>query len=345
MRIWAYRNNPTTFLYKVFFGGSNFFSVWYWNCVNFAHILFFFCNPLFPFCNYVGGLFWVSLGGIRLNRLTFNYFIFVKDMYLGILVGTMIVFSRVTWPILWLGLELNLICFLPLAFSRNKNSILYFIIQRIGRLLILRRGIFSDFILLVIILLRLALVLKLGLIPLHFWVIKIAPDFSKGWLFLFLTWQKLGPLSVLTFLMISKLVLILGNVYLARISIIACTSPILIILFSGFNQIGWVLAIITRLIWYYVSIYFIILTPIIIYINRTSPNFSISLFNLAGVPPFRGFAIKIKAILQIKRILSLLIVMGSAIALVSYTRILINANYELAYCRRLLFFPLLIGLV
>lgn len=266
-------------------------------------------------------------------------------MLLGIFVGTIIVFSRLSWPAIWLGLELNLICFLPLAFSQRKNAILYFIIQRMGRLIILRTGIFNDFVFLITIILSFALVLKLGIMPLHFWVIKIAPDFSKNWLFLFLTWQKLAPISVLTFLFFSKIILILGNVYLAGVSIIACSQAIIVILFSGFNQIGWILAITGGLIWYYILIYFIILRPIIIYINRRSPNFSFSLFNLAGVPPFSGFAIKIKAILQVKRHLAFLMVIGSAIALVSYTRILINANYELANTRRLLFFPLLIGLV
>jgi len=79
-----------------------------------------------------------------------------------------------------MGLELNLLGFLPLAISglhNKKSSISYFIVQSIGSLLLLFAGLSG----LSLVGIRLAgALLKLGLVPLHFWVPPVAAGLGRA---------------------------------------------------------------------------------------------------------------------------------------------------------------------
>lgn len=92
-------------------------------------------------------------------------------MAMGVVVGTVCVLSAVAWPIAWLGLELNLICFVPLVMKEEnlkKTCILYFVVQSIGSLLIVAGGLLTEFNSWIQILLLLGLIMKIGAIPMHF---------------------------------------------------------------------------------------------------------------------------------------------------------------------------------
>lgn len=103
-------------------------------------------------------------------------------MIVGVILGTMVVLCSRSWPFAWLGLELNLICFAPAAIkdeTLKKTCIFYFIAQSIGSLIILARGILSDYLLPLSIALLFRIILKIGAIPLHFWVPVVVPNLEK----------------------------------------------------------------------------------------------------------------------------------------------------------------------
>lgn len=68
-------------------------------------------------------------------------------MFYGVLIGTVIVASRYSWPVAWLGLELNLLSFIPFSLSQShckKGAMVYFVVQSCGSLLVLLGGILGD---------------------------------------------------------------------------------------------------------------------------------------------------------------------------------------------------------
>jgi len=109
-----------------------------------------------------------------------------------------------SWFMCWLGLEINLISLIPLLIIKlsplsTETAIKYFLVQAIASLLIifssLVEGVFSISSILyrTNILIIIALGIKIGLAPFHFWfpqVIKIS-DWTQCTLIL--TWQKIAP--------------------------------------------------------------------------------------------------------------------------------------------------------
>ena len=92
-------------------------------------------------------------------------------MILGVIVGSLAVISFNSWPLIWLGLELNLIRFVPSVIKEENNkkqAIIYFIVQRVGSIVILRRAIMAEHKTSIITFILLGIVMKLGAAPIHF---------------------------------------------------------------------------------------------------------------------------------------------------------------------------------
>lgn len=85
----------------------------------------------------------------------------LSGIYLRIAVGTLIVASSISWPIIWLGLEINLIRFLCII-NKKSSILIYFLVQTIGTLGLLASIIFRPSLLFVF------LILKLGFFPFYY---------------------------------------------------------------------------------------------------------------------------------------------------------------------------------
>ena len=138
----------------------------------------------------------------------------------GALFATLIVFgtalsvSSAHWLGAWIGLEINLIGFLPLLIHRGslretESGVKYLIIQALGSGLLLTGSLMAyistgAFNITEIFMLRrikylaiIGLLLKLGAAPLHFWLPRTMA--SIGWIncMLLATWQKIAPIILL----------------------------------------------------------------------------------------------------------------------------------------------------
>ena len=269
-------------------------------------------------------------------------------MVIGVILGTLIVVSTRSWPFAWLGLELNLMCFVPLAIgdeTLKKRSMFYFVRQRIGSLAILARGMLSDYILTLSVLMIFSIVLKMGAIPFHFWVPNVVPILSKPMFYVIQTWQKVAPISLIAFVLLVKDVLRVTNVWVASATILSLSSPIFVVIFSGMVQMGWIFRLSGYLLVWFVLIYFLILTPVIKYMQVNSREFLMSLINAGGLPPFTGFIIKLKALKNLATNITVALITGRGVALSSYTRILLNSTFRKTALRGLLGFALLVGVV
>lgn len=132
-------------------------------------------------------------------------------------------------------------CFVPLAIgdeTLKKRSMFYFVSQRIGSLGVLAGGVICDYIMTLSVLLMFRIVLKIGAIPFHFWVPNVLPMLDKPIFYVAQTWQKIAPISLVTFVLLAKDILRAVNVWVASATILALSSPVFVVIFSGIIQMG-----------------------------------------------------------------------------------------------------------
>lgn len=249
-------------------------------------------------------------------------------MLFGVFLGTLVVVSCFSWPVIWIGLELNLIAFIPFALSNNFNkkcAIIYFVSQSCGSLMVLIGGLMLDRGLIIIVLVTAGIVVKIGLMPLHFWVPSVVVNIKRLDLYLLLSWQKIGPLVIILSASARMSILSVFNAVCGSVIILGVSVLPLFLVFRGMVQIGWVLFTSGSFTYYYLLVYFLVLSSVVAYrAVASSLQFGWALLNAGGLPPFSGFMIKLKAILHIKSSIVVVLVGASGLALASYVRVLLN---------------------
>nr|AKS04269.1 NADH dehydrogenase subunit 2 [Parasagitta elegans] len=252
-------------------------------------------------------------------------------MVYGVVLGTLLVASSFSWPIAWIGLELNLMAFIPVAMNSHntkKSAMTYFVVQSCGSLMVVIGGMLSDHGQLAFSMLLSGLVIKMGLMPFHFWVPLVVVSLSRLNLYLLMSWQKIAPLILVLSSTISLGLLSVFNAVGGAITMCSISFLPFLLIFSGFVQMGWVMVTHGSFSAYYLGIYFVILAAVVYFSASASIQFGWALLNAGGLPPLSGFIIKLKAILNIKNCLAVVLVSASGLALCSYVRLLVNASLK-----------------
>nr|QUT08459.1 NADH dehydrogenase subunit 2 [Exhippolysmata ensirostris] len=275
------------------------------------------------------------------------------------ILGTIITASSSTWLACWMGLELNLLSFIPIMSSsqnlyKSEAALKYFLIQALGSAIILSWSpsllIFSHDNALAILLL--AILLKMGAAPFHLWLPSVMQGLHWPQCLILMTLQKIAPLTMLLYLTFSQLLttlILLSSSLSAIVGGLAGINQTLtrkILAYSSINHIGWMLSTVLLSEWitiYYFMIYAAISSSIVMILHyqqvfhlssilSTSLSsssqiiLSLSLLSLAGLPPFLGFLPKmlvINTLAQDYLIWSAVLTMSSLLTLYFYIRILI----------------------
>nr|AOY39721.1 NADH dehydrogenase subunit 2 [Scolytinae sp. BMNH 1043031] len=246
--------------------------------------------------------------------------------FITMMSGSIMTISSTSWIFAWIGLEINLLSFLPLMKSfKNKYSteamLKYFIIQALASSLVLTATLlFLNFKLLMSNLplipsffMNSALLMKMGAAPFHFWLPEVTSGCSWIITLLILTWQKIAPMILMIYSNPSNFLLIfiiLISSIIGGISGMNQTCLRKILTYSSINHISWMLAasMISLSNWIlYFLIYSIINLTLIIFFNSNNIFFitqltkimndnklnklifSINFLSLGGLPPFLGF--------------------------------------------------------
>lgn len=204
----------------------------------------------------------------------------------------------------------------------NEASLKYFLIQAIASsvllfaiiLIIIKNNfvsqIYVNFNYLFYIVLS-SLSLKSGIAPFHFWFPGVIEGLSWINNLLLITWQKIAPLLLTSYLIINNvIILVILSILIGSLGGLNQTSIRKIIAFSSINHLGWILSsiIINENLWilYFILYSYLSLTLIyffnlfkIFHINQIFNlffNFKIIKFSLiinflslGGLPPFLGF--------------------------------------------------------
>nr|YP_010287611.1 NADH dehydrogenase subunit 2 [Orybina regalis]UKT61942.1 NADH dehydrogenase subunit 2 [Orybina regalis] len=288
-----------------------------------------------------------------------NNFFFMNMLFFS----TLISISSNSWFGCWIGLEINLLSFIPLISNSfnlmsTEASLKYFLTQSIASInflfsillkMILMKNFFSDNF--ISIMINSSLLMKMGSVPFHFWFPNIVEGLS--WLnnFILMTWQKITPMILLSyyFNMNFLIIIIILNVMIGAISGLNQTSLRKLMAFSSINNLGWMLSsiLISENLWMFYFIMYSFLISIMcflfnmlnmFFINQlfiSNLNYSIKMFllinflSLGGLPPFIGFFPKwiIINFLLINKlyIITFLMIMMSLIMLFFYIRIIYSS--------------------
>nr|YP_010454099.1 NADH dehydrogenase subunit 2 [Heteroteuthis hawaiiensis]QXJ42089.1 NADH dehydrogenase subunit 2 [Heteroteuthis hawaiiensis] len=288
------------------------------------------------------------------NKFFPSNFLFILIMA----VGTLLSLSSSHWLTMWMGLELNLMGFLPLMNIKGKMleaeaSMKYFIIQSMSSSMLIFTSImiysfnmswysmFNNNIMNTMMLLT--LILKLGGAPMHFWLPSITKQMTWMILFLILTWQKLAPLfmlslmnsNIMTIMIISMMTTLMGSIMALN-----QTNLQMIITYSSISHLGWMLTMImlnSSLTLFYFINYVFISIPLMHMIsskmgnymfmftqkNNTNNMFIVSLIlSLAGMPPLLGFMSKLTILIPLIKMklfmLTMVMLLGTLLSLYFY---------------------------
>jgi NADH-ubiquinone oxidoreductase chain 2 len=244
-----------------------------------------------------------------------------KIIFLSILIfRTFLTLSSSNWLIMWIGLELNLFSIIPIFNIKSniysiESTIKYFLIQAFASILLLifllNKSIFfiKNYNILIII----PLLIKLRLIPFHLWLPSIIEGLNWFACLLIITWQKIAPIIIISYLYLNKTLLMLILIILLN-SIFGINQNSIrkILAISSINNSSWIIfiIIINENLWInYFLIYSLINILIINILNKYNINYinQIKFFNLRffnklnliflilsiiGLPPIIGFLIK-----------------------------------------------------
>nr|YP_010417544.1 NADH dehydrogenase subunit 2 [Junonia intermedia]USF17612.1 NADH dehydrogenase subunit 2 [Junonia intermedia] len=291
---------------------------------------------------------------INSNKMFFLFIVFFS---------TLISISSNSWLGCWIGLEINLLSFIPLMSNPNnllnsEASLKYFLTQSIASInflfsillnLLLLKNFFINNIMSILI--NSSLLMKMGSIPFHFWFPNIMEGLSWFNCFILMTWQKISPMILLSYYMNLKFLFLvmIFNVLIGTISSFNQTSLRKLMAFSSINNLGWMLSALTisENLWMLYFLLYSLFTFImcflfyiinVFYINQLfnlNLNFMIkfsiliNFLSLGGLPPFLGFFPKWMIInyLLINNlfIISFIFTMSSLIMLFIYIRIIYSS--------------------
>nr|URH14976.1 NADH dehydrogenase subunit 2 [Saimiri macrodon] len=253
---------------------------------------------------------------------------------LTILMGTMIAMFSSHWFLIWMGLELNMLAIVPtLAKSTNPRSTeastKYFLVQATASMIFLMTALlnylssgqwtinpFSHQTLSTTMLI--ALMMKLGMAPLHFWLPEVTQGIPLAPTMLILTWQKLAPMSIITQIYPSMNLNILLTISILSIMVgswggLNQTQLRKILAYSSITHMGWMMAVLfhdPNITVLNLLIYILLTIPTLLIFNLNSnmttlslshtwnkftwmmPMFPMMMMSLGGLPPLTGFSPK-----------------------------------------------------
>nr|QWX95598.1 NADH-ubiquinone oxidoreductase chain 2 [Plectropoda cruciata] len=287
-----------------------------------------------------------------------------KMLFLIILISSSLVtLSANNWLGMWMGLEMNLMSFIPLiSKSKNKKSsqamMIYFLSQSIGSITLLFSVLINSLVFtspalineLTTIMIMISIMIKVGASPFHFWLPEMMVNLNWLECLLLMTWQKMAPLTILSNIMPNNWFMytsIMLSVAVGSISGLNQTSLRKILAYSSINHLGWMMMFMSmNTSWYkYLIIYSILITMIcllmnmknVFFINQlvsSSPSvmekltYVTLMFSIGGLPPFLGFLPKwmvIQSLINSELYLLLLIMMlFSLLTLFYYLRMMMS---------------------
>ncbi|YP_007183089.1 NADH dehydrogenase subunit 2 (mitochondrion) [Theropithecus gelada] len=252
-------------------------------------------------------------------------------IYTTVITGTLITMLSSHWFLTWTGLEMNMLAFIPTLIKKTnprstEAATKYFLTQSTASM-ILMMAIISNNLLsgywtmtnytdqFPPLMMTIALTMKLGMAPFHFWVPEVTQGTPLTSGLLLLTWQKLAPISIMYQIHPSTNTYILLTLSTLSIAVgswggLNQTQLRKILGYSSITHTGWMtmtLAYNPTITTLYLTIYITLTTTMFLTLNLNSstttlmlsntwnksaylmPLMTSTLLSLGGLPPLTGF--------------------------------------------------------
>nr|ACR77872.1 NADH dehydrogenase subunit 2 [Staurois latopalmatus] len=284
----------------------------------------------------------------------------------GIVIGTLVTISSNHWFMAWMGLEINTLAFMPMmTYTPHPRAIeaatKYFLTQASASALLLFSALLNAFhngewkinsmMEMTTIPLSIALMMKLGLAPVHFWLPDVLQGITLSTGLILSTWQKIAPMTLLLQITDSMNLTLLSLMGLLSILIggwggIGQTQMRKIMAFSSIGHMGWMITVLKfspPLTLYNFAIYMLMTTALFCALITTnsekmaqistawpkSPALMtttmLTLLSTAGLPPFTGFSPKLLIMMELIKqdaiLMSASMTLISLLALFFYLRL------------------------
>nr|YP_010397577.1 NADH dehydrogenase subunit 2 [Potthastia gaedii]UQJ73616.1 NADH dehydrogenase subunit 2 [Potthastia gaedii] len=240
--------------------------------------------------------------------------------------GSLITISSTSWFGAWMGLEINLLSFIPLMMNTNnlfssEASLKYFLTQALassillfGVILYFSLSNWNNFQLnnYINLLISSSLLLKSGTAPFHFWFPSVMEGLTWMNSLILMTWQKIAPLMLLSYCLNFNFlfIIIITCVLMGSLGGLNQTSLRKLMAFSSINHLGWMMAgmMNSENLWMTYFLFYCFLSFSIVFffynfklfnINQMFNLFNsnsvmkflmfLTLLSLGGLPPFMGF--------------------------------------------------------
>nr|YP_009560650.1 NADH dehydrogenase subunit 2 [Gigantometra gigas]AZZ73255.1 NADH dehydrogenase subunit 2 [Gigantometra gigas]AZZ73268.1 NADH dehydrogenase subunit 2 [Gigantometra gigas] len=278
------------------------------------------------------------------------------------MLSTMTIMSSENWLSMWMGLEINMLSFIPLMekeknYKTSEAKMMYFLIQSMSSIMFIFTIILTPMMMInenfnnqeMMMIITASMMMKLGAAPMHMWFINIMNKISWNNCLLLMTWQKIAPLYIMSNInqnfMIMNMCAMTSSL-IGAIGGINQTSIHKIMAFSSVNHLGWLIICLKydNEMWIkYMIIYMLIIMMMtktfeknsINFINQMNMNnktfmekmnFMILFLSLGGMPPFIGFLPKWIVVQSLIKESSMMIIMilmfTSMITLFFYMRMM-----------------------
>nr|ATG83377.1 NADH dehydrogenase subunit 2 [Cnemaspis sp. 10 IA-2017]QDP16536.1 NADH dehydrogenase subunit 2 [Cnemaspis hitihami]QDP16537.1 NADH dehydrogenase subunit 2 [Cnemaspis hitihami]QDP16538.1 NADH dehydrogenase subunit 2 [Cnemaspis hitihami] len=290
--------------------------------------------------------------------------------------STMIVMLSHHWLLAWLALELNTLSILPMIIKQHhpratEAATKYFLTQATAAALILftstvnawqtgQWNIIISNTTLTTTMITIALMLKLGLAPIHFWYPEVMQGSTLLTALLISTWQKIAPLTLLYMTMPAlptNMTLLIGmtSALIGGWAGLNQTQTRKIMAFSSIAHMGWLITIITmnpNLTTLTYLMYVTMTSSLFISLNINTTNsianlstvwsnsptllttMMLTLMALGGLPPLSGFMPKWLILKELTEanlfMLSTIMAMASLPSLFFYIRMAYTTTLTLA---------------
>nr|QDI94037.1 NADH dehydrogenase subunit 2 [Tuxedo sp. ph57] len=280
-----------------------------------------------------------------------------KMMFLSMLViSTVMVVSSSSWLNMWIGLEINLMSFIPLISSPkniylSQSTMSYFLIQSMSSMLFITFILMNKYIFVISeknitkTMIMLTMMMKMGMPPFHMWFPEIMNKMTWPSCFILMTWQKIAPLFILSeVIYMDKLTttIICASAITGAIGGINQTSTRKIMAYSSMNHMSWMVAcaamfkkswvtymmmyimlmMIISLIMYNYNIMFINQMNITSFSSNMEKMIIVSMMmSIGGLPPFLGFMpkwIAIQYMIYSKEFMMMMFMIASALITLAY---------------------------
>uniref|UniRef100_A0A0A7HHE9 NADH-ubiquinone oxidoreductase chain 2 n=4 Tax=Mobula TaxID=86365 RepID=A0A0A7HHE9_MOBER len=290
--------------------------------------------------------------------------------------GTTMTFIASHWLLIWMGLEINTMAIIPLMIHQHhpratEATTKYFLTQATASALLLFAGTTNAWITgqwdmtemtnqASATLLSIALALKIGLAPLHFWLPEVLQGLNLITGLILSTWQKLAPFAVLL-----QLYALLNPTLLLTMGVLSIviggwgglnqTQLRKILAYSSIAHLGWMIIILhysPHLTLLNLTIYIIMTTSLFLLFNANnttkintiatsstkSPLLTImimlTLLSLGGLPPLTGFMPKWLILQEMTKqnlpILATIMALAALISLFFYLRLCYSITLTLS---------------